>query len=112
MIHLGCVQDEDSSGKAVYGLSGIKWGAYRDVERKRDKYWYFGPLRGYAAVLFSGSVKEKVNAQIAYTPPCSGCEKCYPNRPELHPPVVKTLWWRYLLPSVGRRKGKEISLFV
>lgn len=44
----------DESKKPVYAVAGIKWGAYRDAEVKKDSYWYFGGLRKYATYLFNG----------------------------------------------------------
>lgn len=47
-------EKEDSPGKPVYAVASIEWGAYRDANAKKDKYWYFGPLRNYATYLFNG----------------------------------------------------------
>lgn len=38
----------------VYALSGLKWGAYRDAEAKKDSYWYLGGLKKYATYVFNG----------------------------------------------------------
>lgn len=46
--------DEEKQKKPIYAVSGIRWGAYRDAEVKKDKYWYFGSLRKYATYLFNG----------------------------------------------------------
>lgn len=40
--------------KPVYAVSGIKWGAYRDAEVKKDSYWYFGGLKNYVTYIFNG----------------------------------------------------------
>lgn len=80
--------------KPVYALSGIEWGAFRDAAARRDKYWYFGPLRNYATYIFSGT---KVNltwdcaAQIKYLPPCSGCSNCYITQTK--PGKIQGRWW-------------------
>lgn len=42
--------------KPVYALNSLKWGAYRDADVRKEKYWYFGPFRCYATYIFSGSV--------------------------------------------------------
>lgn len=44
----------DSSKKPIYAVGGIKWGAYRDAEVKKDSYWYFGGFKKYATYLFNG----------------------------------------------------------
>ena len=46
--------DGQDTGKPVYGLVGMQWGAFRDAQARREKYWYFGGLRGYATYLFTG----------------------------------------------------------
>lgn len=46
--------DESASRKPIYAVAGIKWGAYRDAEAKKDSYWYFGALRKYATYIFNG----------------------------------------------------------
>lgn len=32
-------------GKATYAMSGLEIGAYRDAVARKNKYWYFGPLK-------------------------------------------------------------------
>lgn len=44
----------DSTSKPVYAVDSLKWGAYRDADVRKDKYWYFGPLRKYATYVFNG----------------------------------------------------------
>lgn len=88
------VIEPDAPNKPVYAVSGIEWGAFRDASARKDKYWYFGPLRNYATYIFSGI---KVNltwdcaAQIKYSPPCSGCSNCYVAPPE--PEQIRSRWW-------------------
>lgn len=47
-------ETDDLQKKPIYAVSGIEWGAYRDAQAKKDKYWYLGPLRNYATYLFNG----------------------------------------------------------
>jgi len=70
----------DESKKPVYAVSGIKWGAYRDAEVKKESYWYFFGLKKYATYLFSGlksSLSWQCQAQVLYSPPCTGCSNCF-----------------------------------
>lgn len=46
---------EDST-KPIYAANSLKWGAYRDADVRKEKYWYFGPLKHYATYIFSGFV--------------------------------------------------------
>lgn len=46
----------EDSNKPVYALNSLKWGAYRDADVRKEKYWYFGSLKRYATYIFSGSV--------------------------------------------------------
>lgn len=86
--------------KPVYSLVGMEWGAFRDAHARREKYWYFGGLRGYASYLFTGLKDEKsgitwqVEANMEYTPPCEGCSNCYNQRYDLHPEIPQNKsWW-------------------
>lgn len=45
---------ESDGGKPVFGLVGMHWGAFRDANARKDKYWYFAGLRKYATYVFSG----------------------------------------------------------
>ncbi|KAJ8937290.1 hypothetical protein NQ318_020340 [Aromia moschata] len=70
----------EPSNKPIYAVVGIKWGAYRDAEAKRDSYWYFGALRKYATYIFSGLTKNlswHCEAVLSYSMPCEGCSNCY-----------------------------------
>lgn len=73
--------DTTKENTSIYGLNDFSWGFLRDIESVTDKYWYFGPLRQYAATFFS-AFSNKFNWKIAtdymYTPPCSGCRNCQP----------------------------------
>ncbi|XP_044744894.1 acylglycerol kinase, mitochondrial [Coccinella septempunctata] len=65
--------------KPIYALCNIKWGAYRDAEVLKEKYWYYGSFRKYATYIFNGlkdSLTWKINANLAYSPPCEGCSNC------------------------------------
>ncbi|XP_046685866.1 acylglycerol kinase, mitochondrial-like [Homalodisca vitripennis] len=66
-IKVDVVQEEGTPPKPVYGLSGIRWGVYRDALSKQDRYWYLGPLRGYASVLFNSLHKEPIAAHVVFT---------------------------------------------
>ncbi|XP_018331823.1 acylglycerol kinase, mitochondrial isoform X1 [Agrilus planipennis] len=69
----------ENSGKPIYAVSCLEWGAFRDAEARKDKYWYFGPLRSYITYLVNG-FKNDLNwdckATINYTLPCKGCSNC------------------------------------
>lgn len=77
------VEAVEGDNKPIYALSGIKWGAFRDAEIKKDSYWVYGSLRKYATYLFNGyksSLTWRCNALLSYSPPCTGCSNCAPNK--------------------------------
>ncbi|CAI6343662.1 unnamed protein product [Macrosiphum euphorbiae] len=64
--------------KCVYALNSIEWGALREAKVTRDQYWYFGKLRNFAAFVFGNQfLQYTVDADLEYSPPCSGCSNCY-----------------------------------
>uniref|UniRef100_A0A2H8TEM6 Acylglycerol kinase, mitochondrial n=1 Tax=Melanaphis sacchari TaxID=742174 RepID=A0A2H8TEM6_9HEMI len=64
--------------KCVYALNSIEWGALREAKVTRDQYWYFGKLRDLAAFVFGNKfIHYTVDAELEYSPPCSGCSNCY-----------------------------------
>lgn len=70
----------DETPKPIYALATLEWGAFRDVQAKQNKYWYWGSLRNYAAYVFNGyknNLTWNCNAEINYLEPCEGCSNCY-----------------------------------
>lgn len=87
-------------GKPVFGMVGMHWGAFRDANVRKDKYWYFGGLRKYVTYIFSGLKDEskgvtwQAQAEIEYSPPCEGCSNCFHERIDLQPDgPQKRSWW-------------------
>uniref|UniRef100_A0A336LLJ1 Acylglycerol kinase, mitochondrial n=1 Tax=Culicoides sonorensis TaxID=179676 RepID=A0A336LLJ1_CULSO len=91
--------DLDPAPKPVYAVGALKWGAFRDIMSKRDKYWYLGGLREYAAFLFNAfndDVTWKCKATLIYTDPCKGCRNCRMNVAPKKP--QNTRWWSKFVP--------------
>ncbi|XP_014369365.2 acylglycerol kinase, mitochondrial [Papilio machaon] len=90
------VDEEEAPSRPIYAMTSLEWGAFRDTMAKRDKYWFYGPLRDYASYIFNG-YKESLNwncsGVIKYTPPCAGCNNCIQKKPE-----VKRKW-SFFMPS-------------
>ncbi|XP_046962064.1 acylglycerol kinase, mitochondrial [Vanessa cardui] len=77
---------DETPNKPVYALTSIEWGAFRDTISKKDKYWIYGPLRGYASYIFNGykdSLCWECSGSMKYSPPCHGCENCVTKKPEI-----------------------------
>lgn len=88
--------ETETPSRPIYAVSSIEWGAFRDTIAKRDKYWFTGPLREYAAYLFNGykdSLTWDCKGTLKFTPPCAGCTNCVQKRPE-----IKTKW-SFFMPS-------------
>uniref|UniRef100_W5NIP2 Acylglycerol kinase, mitochondrial n=2 Tax=Lepisosteus oculatus TaxID=7918 RepID=W5NIP2_LEPOC len=52
-VPLDVLQIKGERDQPVFALTGLRWGAYRDVTANVSKYWYLGPLKTKAAHLFS-----------------------------------------------------------
>ncbi|XP_063698579.1 acylglycerol kinase, mitochondrial [Culicoides brevitarsis] len=91
--------DQETQPKPVYAVGSLKWGAFRDIMSKRDKYWYFGGLRDYSAFLFnafSDDITWQCKASLEFTDPCSGCRNC---RVNFQPPKPQNKrWWSIFVP--------------
>lgn len=88
--------EEETPSRPIYAMASIDWGAFRDVQSKRDKYWIYGPFREYASFIFNGyknSITWTCTGVITYTPPCAGCGNCLKKKPE-----VKRKW-SFFMPS-------------
>lgn len=95
--------ENETSPKPVYAIDSLHWGAYRDILAKRDKYWYFGPLREYAAFVFNafdGDAQWKCKAKLTFTPPCSGCKNCYVIQEQRFVESNKR-WWSRFIPKMN-----------
>lgn len=49
MVPLDVLQIKSEKEQPVFALMGLRWGAFRDAAATISKYWYFGPLKKYAA---------------------------------------------------------------
>lgn len=116
---------EGEQGRSVYSLNNFNIGQIRNTMIKCDQYWYLGQtLKPYLTFFFQ-SFKVKLNdiisvnsvhfilfknlnsewdennqVHIKYTPPCSGCSKCYSrfvfddNQDSPAAPQVQPRWWQ------------------
>lgn len=90
-------ENEEAPSRPIYALTSLEWGAFRDTFAKRDKYWFCGPFRDYAAFILNGykdSLTWNCSGVIKYTPPCPGCSNCMQKKPE-----VKRKWL-FFVPSM------------
>ncbi|CAK9830198.1 Acylglycerol kinase, mitochondrial [Anthophora retusa] len=95
--------------KSIYAMGSIEWGAWKDANTIANKYWYWGPLRKYAAYIFNG-YKENLNqycsAILKYTPPCEGCSRCTQNTSLLSGySNSNTRWWHVFIPKTTVTRG-------
>nr|CAD7444174.1 unnamed protein product [Timema bartmani] len=113
-----CCQDRsfgDLPGKPVYCLAGIEWGAYRDTNARKDKYWYFDGLRWYAAYLFNGlksDISWGCEADLDFSLPCAGCSNCHSHAAIKQDVLsdkqkVGARWWQSYLPRLGQSPGDK-----
>lgn len=87
-------QENETPSRPIYAMSSIEYGAFRDTMARKDKYWFCGALRDYAAFLFNGyknSLTWDCSGVIKYTPPCAGCSNCVQRKKE-----VKRKWSLFL----------------
>ncbi|KAI0218674.1 Acylglycerol kinase, mitochondrial [Lamellibrachia satsuma] len=96
----------EGEGKNVYALSGIEWGAYKDAEHAKKRYWYFGPLKHRLTYVLPSTRQwpPVISANLAFTPPCLGCSKCY-----TPPPKVTWKWWHIFLQPHREVQQKDYS---
>ncbi|CAG2054307.1 unnamed protein product [Timema podura] len=108
--------ETDLPGKPVYCLAGIEWGAYRDTNARKDKYWYFDGLRWYAAYLFNGlksDISWRCEADLDFSLPCAGCSNCHSNAAIKQDVLsdkqkVGARWWQSYLPRLGQSPGDKV----
>ncbi|XP_065207749.1 acylglycerol kinase, mitochondrial [Planococcus citri] len=101
--------EKESTFKPVYTLGHLQWGALRDAREKMDKYWYFGGFRQYAAYVFGSNFNSPFEMKIQFTPPCSGCSKCYKDRFDKTQRKEKPenrRWWHAFVPRTSSRDPK------
>nr|CAD7399356.1 unnamed protein product [Timema cristinae] len=100
--------ETDLPGKPIYCLAGIEWGAYRDTNARKDKYWYFDGLRWYAAYLFNGlksDISWRCEADLDFSLPCTGCSSCHTAVKQdvlSDKQKVGARWWQSYLPRLGQ----------
>ncbi|KAJ6643410.1 Acylglycerol kinase, mitochondrial [Pseudolycoriella hygida] len=115
VMKIEVLQNESSidspNPKPVYAIDSLHWGAYRDVWNKRDKYWYFGSLRGYVAFAlnaFDNDAQWKCKAKVTFSPPCSGCRNCFV-KPEERKVETKRRWWSLFIPKISLGSNRQTA---
>lgn len=100
-------QEDEVPNRPIYAITSLEWGAFRDTLAKKDKYWFYGPLREYASFIFNG-YKESLNwncsGMIKYTPPCAGCSNCLRKRPEIKRK------WSFFVPNTQTTQLDTVSV--
>lgn len=105
----------DIPGKPIYALGLLQWGAFRDAFNLRDKYWYTGSLRDYVTFLmnaFSSKLTWNCDANITYSPPCTGCSNCYFQEQIPQQKTQTKRWWSTFIPlqkSSGINQPEKID---
>lgn len=88
-------------------MNNIEWGAMREAKVTRDSYWYFGKLRDFAAFIFGKQLLNyTVDAELEYSPPCSGCNNCYGKKNSSSKESSSLLSWISRALSFKRNLGK------
>ena len=89
--------EESEPKKPFYAVGSLFWGSFNDILRKKDKYWFTGPLRSYTAFLFNGFGRQDVQfncrANLIYSEPCSGCSNCYEKTESRTQKLHNARWW-------------------
>lgn len=110
VIKIEILEDEEMK-KPIFAMASIKLGAFRDSISKRDKYWYLGPVREYAAIFFcafKSSINWNLGGEVVFTPPCSGCSNCY-LKIENPVPTNPSSWWSSLVPRAKYDDGSVVN---
>lgn len=103
------------SVKPVHALGTVEWSTFSDAFQQRDRFWYVGPLRQYAAFLFtafSSQLQWHCDAKLTFTQPCAGCSNCYVRQshaPDQQPP--KRGWLSAFMPTfkLGLSQANSIA---
>lgn len=79
----------------------------REAKVARDSYWYFGKLRDLSTFVFGKQLLNyTVDAEIEYSPPCSGCNNCYGKKNSVIKESSSLLSWISWALSFKRNLGK------
>jgi hypothetical protein len=108
--------DPDAAKKPVYALAEVQWGAYRDTHAARDKYWIWGPLRGYAAAVFCWPKKQlswDCKAELSYITTCNGCKSCQGKhlKPMQAQVLTHSRWWQAFLPKTSPAPNCKLKIW-
>ncbi|KAK7067193.1 hypothetical protein SK128_024522 [Halocaridina rubra] len=94
--------DDDPPPKPVYAASQLEWSAYRDARERKDAYWYWASLKKYMTYVFSSykDISWDCVAEIEYSEPCRGCNKCRKEEVKEEEKVeAPRRWWMAYLPK-------------
>lgn len=107
------------AGKAIYAVGRFQWGAFRDAEERAAKYWLLGPLKPYAAYLFSvfRDLTWQCAGRLGHTPPCDGCRRCRSSGAAAEGvgaarSPLSSRWWHVFLPRTTASASSKVFFFV
>uniref|UniRef100_T1GI02 Acylglycerol kinase, mitochondrial n=1 Tax=Megaselia scalaris TaxID=36166 RepID=T1GI02_MEGSC len=113
LLKIQPITEENETKRPIYALNQFQWGAFRDTLSLKDKYWYYGPFRHYAAVFFNCLSKKLTwdcEANLQVTPPCSGCRNCYMEEVEENPNESGSgRWWGRYVPKAPKNSAQNVD---
>uniref|UniRef100_A0A8C3APY9 Acylglycerol kinase, mitochondrial n=1 Tax=Cyclopterus lumpus TaxID=8103 RepID=A0A8C3APY9_CYCLU len=105
-VPLDVLQIKGEKEQPVFALTGLRWGAFRDVAATISKYWYLGPLKTNAAHWFSTLREWPLVREISvsYLAPSLRPADLHPQkppRPNLLSRIIRRLQNRWSPPIEG-----------
>nr|XP_022323840.1 acylglycerol kinase, mitochondrial-like [Crassostrea virginica] len=85
-------------GRSTYSMIGLTAGAYSEAEKKKKKYWYFGPLKFKWAYIRSTLTQwpSVISGKISYIPATEENTKLTKIVIKQPVPEVRRSWWNIL----------------
>lgn len=92
------VEYKSEDGRNTYSLVGLTAGAYSEAEKKKQKYWYFGPLKSKWTYIRSTLTQwpSVISGKLSYLPATEENTKLQKIVIKQPLPEVKRSWWNVL----------------
>ncbi|XP_062594725.1 acylglycerol kinase, mitochondrial-like [Saccostrea cucullata] len=85
-------------GRSTYSLMGLTAGPYSQAEKKKSKYWYFGPLKSKWTYIRSTLTQwpSVISGKLSYLPATEENTKLHNVVIKKAAPEIKRSWWNIL----------------